>query len=928
MPGKKDPKKDAKKGGKPEPEKKKEEEKKGKDDKKPSKDDKKGGKDDKKGVKDDKKGGKDDKKGGKDDRKGGKVGKDDMKGGKRGKADPTKGKDDGKKGKGRKIESDEEEEELLSDEEEEEEFSDEEDEEEESEDDRRGKRGGGKGAKEKKGRKSRHMEDSEEEEEDEEDEEEEDDDEEEKRKAGRHHKGEKSETDAKKKKAKKKEEAPVIPVKELPKRGLKNMSRMFMKFSGFKKRRNSRKKLKSTSRLFLGLGKRRKHLARKKRRKSILKNTSRFMMRFKVSKKRKKEKEAKEKAAANSGNKPTYMLLRLGGVKETSEKKGGFFKGLFGRKDGKLSTNDFKSKSLLLGKAAAATNWLTRRFLSTKMRGNAGFGGSRRLSRQASSRHNLRGYNNNGYDHEEGVFGYDQQYLVDQTGYRGHHDGYGAYEHEANVAYGNQGQFGYYENDVGGLGYQDQEYYEAEGLYDPNAEYYEGGLYNEGIEDYYNPHQIANGYYRNQQEADYGYRQQQAMEIYGDEGLDYYAQMGDEHIYGEEVNGLLDPYAEGYYDNNQGVYYDHGHAAFYENHYGEHMGMQEGLPPDYQLIYSDGAMPYQDYIPQQVTSFPTGGQQVYGFVGQGMDHIQGLYEDQNVAQLEQYRDNTNVIQGGEMAFRVPRPQVRLFGKERLDVTLPPPPTLPPDPEFEDMSEIQYEDQIPLVPDQSQQMLADQMMQQQQQGFGPVSVPTPTAMIIKQANNASSLCHKFSSSFSSTSTETQPITTTIYEKNLPKTSFCYFKTDLISFLPCSLPLSSSQNAASKVTFSYSRNLTSSFSSCIRDTKKFPKLTKSFNETALSTLLTPCIHEEAKSSPLCQFHPKSIWREKNKCSKFLTPLSWSYISPPLSTAQQKTISLSLPISSQYVPNRHSSFPIISYTLSTFNKIAQGTHTTSQA
>lgn len=31
------------------------------------------------------------------------------------------------------------------------------------------------------------------------------------------------------------------------------------------------------------------------------------------------------------------------------------------------------------------------------------------------------------------------------------------------------------------------------------------------------------------------------------------------------------------------------------------------------------------------------------------------------------------------------------------------------------------------------MLADQMMQQQQQGFGPVSVPTPTAMIIKQAS---------------------------------------------------------------------------------------------------------------------------------------------------------------------------------------------------
>uniref|UniRef100_A0A8D3BS95 Myosin XVAb n=1 Tax=Scophthalmus maximus TaxID=52904 RepID=A0A8D3BS95_SCOMX len=160
---------------------------------------------------------------------------------------------------------------------------------------------------------------------------------------------------SKKKKDKKKEEAPQLPIKEIPKKGLKNMSRMFMKFSGFKRRRNSRKKLKSTSRLFLGLGKRKNRLAKKKRRKSMLKNTSRFMMRFKASKKGKKE---KEKAEANNGKKPTYMLLRL-----------------FGKKDGDGPADDFKNRSVLLGKVAAATNWLTKRFLSTKMRGNSGNNG-------------------------------------------------------------------------------------------------------------------------------------------------------------------------------------------------------------------------------------------------------------------------------------------------------------------------------------------------------------------------------------------------------------------------------------------------------------------------------------------------------------------------------------------------------------------------
>ncbi|CAJ1054060.1 unconventional myosin-XV [Xyrichtys novacula] len=701
MPGKKDTKKDTKKGGKPEPEKKKEEEKKGKDDKK-------GGKEDKKAGKDDKKGGKDDKKGGKDDKKGGKKGKE----------EPSKGKDDGKKGKdkgkGKKVESEEEEEELLSDEEEEE-FS----EEDEDEDDRRGKGRGGKAAKGKKGGKSKRGEYSDEDEEEEEEEEEEDDEYDEdygrSKKKGKDPKGGKSDADAKKKKAKRKEEALQLPVRDIPRKGLKNMSRMFMKFSGFKRRRNSRKKLKSTSRLFLGLGKRKFRLAKKKRRKSMLKNTSRFMMRFKASKKRKKEKEAKERAA-NGGKKPTYMLLRIGGGSSSNEKKGGFFKGLFKKKAGDGPADDFKNRSALLGKVAAATNWLTKRFLSTKMQGNAGrhgWGGHRAGQRQGSSRGHPHGYYNNGYEHEEDAYGYDQGHSFQQKGYGGYVDGYGDYVDDPNAAYGGQGQFGYYDDGAGGAEYQDLGYYEEERLYDPNSEYYQTGLYDEGIGDYYDPYSPAQGYLNNQEVDYYGYQQ--------DQGLDYYALMGEDHMYAGEEEGYFDPQVQAYYDangqglyyNDQAGYYEGGQAGYYENPYAAAVGMQGGFPPDYQLSYSDAGMPYQDFSSQQAVGIPQG-QQVFGYGGQGIDQVQGMYGDQIAEQLDQYGDDTGGVQGGEMTFRVPRPQVRLFGKERLDVPLHPPPTLPPDPEFESMSEIQYEDQVLLAPGQP----GDTMSLHQQMGMSP------------------------------------------------------------------------------------------------------------------------------------------------------------------------------------------------------------------
>ncbi|KAM4749909.1 unconventional myosin-XV [Anableps anableps] len=700
MPGKKDTKKDTKKGGKSEPEKKKEDEKK---------------------AKDDKKGGKDDKKGGKDDKKGG---KDDKKGGKKVKEEPSKGKEDVKKGKdkrkGKKAESEEEEEELLSDEEEEEEFSEEEDDE-DSEDDKKRKGRGGKGGKDKKGGKSRRGDNSEEDDEDYDDEEEEDEEEathsksKKKSKDDSHHKGGKSDADAKKKKGKKKEEPPA-PVKELPKKGLKNMSQMFMKFSGIRRRKSSVKKLKSTSRLFLGLGRRKSRLAKKKRRKSMIKNTSRFMMKFKSSQKKKKEKEAKEKAAANEGKKPMYMLLRLGGG-NSNKRKGGFFRGLFKKQDG--TSDDFKNSSALLGKVAAATNWLTKRFLSKKMQENSrhyGLGIRRRNGRQSSSRRFLHGYQNDGYEFGEEDDGYDQHYVVDQRGYR-YEDGYGDYGVESVPGYGRQGQYGYYENEMGGTDYQDQGYYEEDRFYDTNGEYYDDGHY-----DYNNLYSPAQGYYDTQETNYYGYQQQQAM--YGSEPLDYYAQMNMGGIYGGEMGGFLDPQAQIYYDeNDQGAYYSNRQLGYSHigqpGYYGDHpvtMGMQGGFQPDFQVGYSEAGI-YQDLSSQQNT-FPLGGQQVFALGVPGIDNVDNLIGDQYADLMNQTGDDLGGIQQGDITFRVPRPQVRLFGKERLDVPLPPPPTLPPDPEFEDMSDIQYEDQIPFTPYQ----LGDISFQHQMAVSEPQQMP--------------------------------------------------------------------------------------------------------------------------------------------------------------------------------------------------------------
>ncbi|XP_073722285.1 unconventional myosin-XV [Misgurnus anguillicaudatus] len=738
MPAKKgDLKSAAKKAGKPEPEnsKPKEEEKKGKDDKKSGKDDKKSGKDDKKSGKDDKKAGKDDKKGGKDEKK-------------KGKEEPpkSKGKDDGKKGKdkgkGKKevIESEEDSDAQLI----EEDLSDEEDE--ESEGDRR-KRGGKKDAKGKtaKGKsKSRQAESDEDEEDEEEDEDEYDEDEEseeEDRKAKKKSKS-KDEEDPKKKKAKKKEEPPPEPPpEEKKKRGLKKTSKLFMRFSLFKRKKNSKKRLKNTSRLFLGLGRRKSRLVRKKRRKSLLRNAPRFMMRFKNSKKKKKEKEKKD-----TGPKPTYMLLRIGGNSKPAEKKTGFFKGLFGKKN-EGDGSAFKNSGRLLGRIAGATNWLTKRFLSTKGRQSAhrrdrdGWGRSNNKkypysagSRQTSIR-GPAGYQNYGYEHDTGGYDYDNHSRIDGGAFhrqsiQTHSNRYG--DQYASM-YGHSSfphQYTQYEepNNSYDITSHDQGYYDMEDeYYDPHIIMQEGGeYYNDGM-DYSDPYADYEQMGTYPEEMGY-YSQQLPMDPYFDDGMEYYDDsqylMGNSYsLYGNEI----DPQIEfGYYDDLQDFNGDPYKMEIagdpYIDQYGDY---EDPYFQDYQVNYNESNVdPYlqSSYNMYQPHSFPMqdimlGEEGMYG----------NKYGDISVEPMPVH---------GDMEFRVPRPQVKLFGRERIDVELPP---LPQQYDFDEMSDIQYENQA-YLPGTSMDSVFPQGVHPQEM-FHPEmlhptmpQVPTPTAMLIKQANN--------------------------------------------------------------------------------------------------------------------------------------------------------------------------------------------------
>ncbi|NWR81119.1 MYO15 protein, partial [Centropus unirufus] len=136
-------------------------------------------------------------------------------------------------------------------------------------------------------------------------------------------------------------------------RSFRSTSKLFLGFRKLGLRRPKKGQFKNTSRFFWGLQKHSTKRKKKKKNKAVLKSTSNLMVRFKrVGKKR------KEEASSSPPAKPSFLLLRRGG--QVAEDGASLFRRRPERK--------FKPRAQVLSKAAAATGWLARKVLSRRGR--------------------------------------------------------------------------------------------------------------------------------------------------------------------------------------------------------------------------------------------------------------------------------------------------------------------------------------------------------------------------------------------------------------------------------------------------------------------------------------------------------------------------------------------------------------------------------
>uniref|UniRef100_A0A673IR59 Unconventional myosin-XV-like n=1 Tax=Sinocyclocheilus rhinocerous TaxID=307959 RepID=A0A673IR59_9TELE len=383
------------------------------------------------------------------------------------------------------------------------------------------------------------------------------------------------------------------------------------------------KKLKSTSRLFMGLSgsKKKKGMTPK-----ALQSTSKLFSGFGKSKATEDDKNKKEEGGR------TLLLLRWA-----------------------------------LGKIAGAANWLTNKFISSKA--------SRRLGRSVrydrSSVGQYHGYQNGGYEYDEGEFSYEEDDYVQSSYSR--NNPRGRYRSRNHDSYG-QGryrgphQYNYFEDDQEYYDYPEDEY----GFYDEENEYYdpvyEDEYGNEYLdEDYYDQYQYDGrqpyGYYDDDR-MDYGYRHQRIDEFgYPVDGMEYYDEMGyameDEFGY---LGNDVEYYDYGYYPEQFDYYGDQ------QNYYSHYDGVSDAymMYPGYQNAYNQNQYMYSGetaavYIdPQMAVNQPF------------MYTVEDVMEPTEPSEMygnEYVQIPTEGILT-EDSFRFPRPQVKLFGKEKLEISSP------------------------------------------------------------------------------------------------------------------------------------------------------------------------------------------------------------------------------------------------------------------
>lgn len=414
--------------------------------------------------------------------------------------------------------------------------------------------------------------------------------------------------------------------KAKPKRNLKSTSRLFLGLSKKKKPPVANKPLLGSDKLIAGFGAKLQAVDKK----PGLHGFSLF---------KKKEETPKE----NIQPKKIINLNSLGANKKmASEAKelGGRYKGMFGKKK---ALSKFKNKSWMLGRIATATNWLTGRILDMKGQGRLGSGvegyqQKRLTSENRDARRRQTHYYNEAYEYDDDddeEYGLEEDYhgRVRTRCYPRHpitDDFYSPFGEEIDY-YEDDDWYGYY--DDGGSFYNDEFYYDD----DVNDNSYPCCYYDDTYEWYY---------------------QDEDPDCYGDNGMLYVDQGPD--------NGFFDPY------------------GFYGDNFNDNWGYNYRIPdlysrpsavPDISGLYHD---PVNRYIDPATLCNP---------------YQQPFHMDPGLGTAEMgqiFAEKEQVHFPVAEPFRFPRPQVRLFGKDRLEVAnmpspppaaaaAPPPPPPPPHP---------------------------------------------------------------------------------------------------------------------------------------------------------------------------------------------------------------------------------------------------------
>ncbi|XP_034639514.1 unconventional myosin-XV [Trachemys scripta elegans] len=483
------------------------------------------------------------------------------------------------------------------------------------------------------------------------------------------------------------------PPKSKMKKSLKSASKLFMGFKRLGLKRSKKGQFKNTSRFFWGLN---KYSTKKKmkKNKAVLKSTSNLMMRFKSIGKKKKKKEE----ASGNPKKPSFLLIRLGLGGEKPKEEGGFFSSLFRRRRTK---EKFKPRAQILSKAAAATSWLTRKFLSKRARLTYN---ERSMNEAWLSRI---GAKKLPFPSEDEIL----RHRANMKRFSGARRLYGQGEEE----YGYQPNF-----EHGGLVRQPSGRFSQ-----PGPSGYEGPAV---PLDYYNCYQDDSSFYDPQAPAQYGYPEEesylQAPTDYAD-GHDFHnrrvSDYEDDPGYDREEEYELYEEPMDYYDDplqNQSDYYDYEDQDYespsgyspYEpyDQYRSDMDYDEEQTGPYSSFedrYGPSGGPYNlrvdemgyldDYSPQHEISYSEyewdpPAQSSYNPYAYPLDDITEMDEPEELA--DENGDYPFMLpnssffeqQGIEETlpsklslnrkFRLfPRPQVKLFGRDKLDVPLPPSP---------------------------------------------------------------------------------------------------------------------------------------------------------------------------------------------------------------------------------------------------------------